>query len=230
MNLVNVLIGIVVRHAPLSYHDTQALVAPGVHHLVEEVGHRLLIAVTCLAILLVGIAPVIVLHATGIIPWLVVMELHAHIVVGVALDVTRNDEIAIVDTKLRVAHVGLNDEMTLHIVAARGTHHVDEDLVVGVLHFEVLCSWLAPVVLDMHLVGTCEGEASIVVGKLGSDVLPSGRAPEYTSPGLFSETEFQYLWLQIEEAYSGSNWIAMAELTVKEMTRSIYDPENEPIK
>ena len=68
------------------------------------------------------------------------------------------------------------------------------------------------------------------IGKLGSDVLPSGRAPEYTSPGLFSETEFQYLWLKIEEAYSGSNWIAMAELTVKEMTRSIYDPENEPIK
>ena len=65
------------------------------------------------------------------------------------------------------------------------------------------------------------------IGKLGSDVLPSGRAPEYTSPGLFSETEFQYLWLQIDEAYSGSKWIAMAELSIKEMTRSIYDPENE---
>ena len=68
------------------------------------------------------------------------------------------------------------------------------------------------------------------VGKLGSDVLPSGTAPEFTSPGFFSDEDFQYLWLRIEEAYSGSNWIAMAELTVKEMTRSIYDPENEPIK
>ena len=68
------------------------------------------------------------------------------------------------------------------------------------------------------------------IGKLGSDVLPSGTAPEFTSEGLFSEEEFQYLWLQINEAYSGSNWIAMAELSVKVMTRSKYDPENEPIK
>ena len=68
------------------------------------------------------------------------------------------------------------------------------------------------------------------IGKLGSDVLPSGTAPEFTSEGLFSEEEFQYLWLQINEAYSGSNWIALAELSVKEMTRSKYDPENEPIK
>lgn len=68
------------------------------------------------------------------------------------------------------------------------------------------------------------------VGKLGSDVLPSGKAAEFTSPGFFSDQEFQYLWLQIEDAYSGSKWIAMAELSIKEMTRSKYDPENEPIK
>lgn len=68
------------------------------------------------------------------------------------------------------------------------------------------------------------------IGNLGSDVLPSGTAPEFTSEGLFSEEGFQYLWLQINEAYSGKNWIALAELSVKEMTRSIYDPENEPIK
>ena len=68
------------------------------------------------------------------------------------------------------------------------------------------------------------------VGKLGSDVLPSGKAAEFTSPSFFSDQEFQYLWLQIEDAYSGSKWIAMAELSIKEMTRSIYDPENEPIK
>ena len=68
------------------------------------------------------------------------------------------------------------------------------------------------------------------IGKLGSDVLPSGTAPEFTSPGFFSDEEFQYLWLQINEAYSSSNWIAMAELSIKEMTRSKYDPENEPIK
>lgn len=68
------------------------------------------------------------------------------------------------------------------------------------------------------------------IGKLGSDVLPSGTAPEFTSPGFFSDEEFQYLWLQIEDAYSGSEWIAMAELSIKEMTRSKYDPENEPIK
>ena len=68
------------------------------------------------------------------------------------------------------------------------------------------------------------------VGKLGSDVLPSGKAAEFTSPSFFSDEEFQYLWLQIEDAYSGSKWIAMAELSIKEMTRSKYDPENEPIK
>lgn len=31
------------------------------------------------------------------------------------------------------------------------------------------------------------------IGKLGSDVLPSGTAPEFTSPGFFSDEEFQYL-------------------------------------
>ena len=69
---------------------------------------------------------------------------------------------------------------------------------------------------------------ALKIDELGSDVLPSGTAPEYTSPCLFSDKdEFQYLWLQIDEAYSGSQWIAMAELSIKEMTRSIYDPENE---
>lgn len=66
--------------------------------------------------------------------------------------------------------------------------------------------------------------------KLTSEVLPQGLAPEYTSPALYSEEGFQYLWLRVEESWSGQNFICLGELSVKEMTRSIYDPENEPIK
>lgn len=66
--------------------------------------------------------------------------------------------------------------------------------------------------------------------KLTSTVLPKGTAPEYTSPGLFSENEFQYLWLRIEASWSNKNWIALAELSIKEMSRSTYDPENTPNK
>lgn len=50
------------------------------------------------------------------------------------------------------------------------------------------------------------------IGKLGSDVLPSGTAPEFTSPGFFSDEEFQYLWLQIEDAYSGKNGLLWQNL------------------
>lgn len=66
--------------------------------------------------------------------------------------------------------------------------------------------------------------------KLTSTVLPKGTAPEYTSPGLFSENEFQYLWLCVEASWSNKNWIALAELSIKEMSRSTYDPENTPNK
>lgn len=66
--------------------------------------------------------------------------------------------------------------------------------------------------------------------KLTSTVLPKGTAPEYTSPGLFSENEFQYLWLRVEASWSNKNWIALAELSIKEMSRSTYDPENTPNK
>lgn len=66
--------------------------------------------------------------------------------------------------------------------------------------------------------------------KLTSTVLPKGTAPEYTSPGLFSENEFQYLWLRVEASWSNKNWIALAELSIEEMSRSTYDPENTPNK
>lgn len=66
--------------------------------------------------------------------------------------------------------------------------------------------------------------------KLTSTVLPKGTAPEYTSPGLFSENEFQYLWLRVEASWSNKNWIALAELSINEMSRSTYDPENTPNK
>lgn len=68
------------------------------------------------------------------------------------------------------------------------------------------------------------------IAKLTSTVLPKGTAPEYTSPGLFSENEFQYLWLRVEASWSNNNWIALAELSIKEMSRTTYDPENTPNK
>lgn len=57
--------------------------------------------------------------------------------------------------------------------------------------------------------------------------LPTTQAASYTSPDITSATAFRYLWLRIDASTSGSQWIALAELTVREVNTVVYDPENE---
>ena len=57
--------------------------------------------------------------------------------------------------------------------------------------------------------------------------LPSDQAASYESPHIISSKPFRYLWLRIDSSTSGSNWIALAELSVTEVKTSVYDPENE---
>ena len=96
-----------VGYSPFSYYDTQSFVAPGIHHLIEEIRHRLLVVSRCLASILVGITPVIVGAIAGVAPWLIVVEFHTHIVVAIAFGILRNDESSILDAKPRVANVSL---------------------------------------------------------------------------------------------------------------------------
>ena len=98
------------------------------------------------------------------------MELHTHI--AITLRISRNDEVAIIQTKIRVAHVSLHDKVTLGIVATRRTYHVDKSLVIGVLNSQILGFRLAPVILDMDLVGSGKGHSIVVTGKFAGDVKP----------------------------------------------------------
>lgn len=65
-----------------------------------------------------------------------------------------------------------------------------------------------------------------VIGTLTG--LPGTRAAQYTSPRLIDQQgTFRYLWLRIDSATSGQNWIALAELSVTEVLTKISDPESE---
>lgn len=57
--------------------------------------------------------------------------------------------------------------------------------------------------------------------------LPGDKAASYESPHIISSKPFRYLWLRIDSSTSGSNWVALAELSVTEVNTTIYDPENE---
>lgn len=58
--------------------------------------------------------------------------------------------------------------------------------------------------------------------------LPGTRAASYTSAHLIDKNgTFRYLWLRIDGATSGSDWIALAELTVTEVLTKVSDPESE---
>lgn len=57
--------------------------------------------------------------------------------------------------------------------------------------------------------------------------LPGDKAASYESPHIISSKPFRYLWLRIDSSTSGSNWVALAELSVTEVKTTIYDPENE---
>ena len=57
--------------------------------------------------------------------------------------------------------------------------------------------------------------------------LPGDKAASYESSHIISSKPFRYLWLRIDSSTSGSNWVALAELSVTEVKTTIYDPENE---
>ena len=96
-----------IGYSPLSYYDTQSFVAPGIHRLIEEIRHRLLVFCRYLASILVGITPVIVGAIAGVAPWLIVVKFHTHIVVAIAFGILRNDEISILYAKPWVTNVSL---------------------------------------------------------------------------------------------------------------------------
>ena len=87
-----------VGDSPLAYHHAEPLIAPGFHHLVEKFHYGLLVA---FGLGFIGggekvVAPEIVFAGSGVVPRRVIVELHAHVVVAVALDVLGHDEIAVV--------------------------------------------------------------------------------------------------------------------------------------
>ena len=100
------------------------------------------------------------------------MEFNTHIVVAVALHILGDDEIAVPKSEVRVADIGLYYQVAFLVVATRSAYHVDKGLVVAVLYGQVLGLRLAPVILDMYLVGACKGHTVVVVGKLTGDVEP----------------------------------------------------------
>lgn len=57
--------------------------------------------------------------------------------------------------------------------------------------------------------------------------LPGTKGASYESPHIVSVTPFRYLWLRIDSSTSGSDWVALSELSVTEVLTTISDPENE---
>ena len=120
----------------------------------------------CLAILFVSIAPIVVFAFASIVPWLIIMKLYAHIFVAIAIDIGGYDEASVVKSERGVADIGLNNEVTLQVVAACGSHHINKSLVIGVLHLQVFGRRLVPVVFYVHLVGASKRQAVVVLRKL----------------------------------------------------------------
>lgn len=57
---------------------------------------------------------------------------------------------------------------------------------------------------------------------------PTGKAASYSSPHLISaNSDFRYLWIRVNSAWSGSKWVAIATLDVTEVNTKVVDPENE---
>jgi len=55
--------------------------------------------------------------------------------------------------------------------------------------------------------------------------LPSDQGASYSSATLKSDTPFRYVWFKIKSSVSGSNWVALSELSVFQVAETIYDPE-----
>lgn len=71
-----------------------------------------------------------------------------------------------------------------------------------------------------------ESNGGVLIASLDNSVLPSGVA-SYTSDNYILDNSYQYIWFEITESYSGSNWVALAELSISELEVEINDPEAE---
>lgn len=63
-----------------------------------------------------------------------------------------------------------------------------------------------------------------LIAALDDSVLPSG-VTSYTSGNYITEGSYRYIWFEVTSSYSGSNWIALAELSITELETEIFDPE-----
>ena len=99
MYLVNLASLEVVGHTPLADDDAKTLVGPSAGCAVQQVGHGLLVTGGHFAILAVGVSSIVELFLASILPRRVVMELNAHVVFAVALDIGWNDEATIIKAK-----------------------------------------------------------------------------------------------------------------------------------
>ncbi len=71
------------------------------------------------------------------------------------------------------------------------------------------------------------GEGATLIDELDDSVLPSGAAVSYTSGNYILDESYRYLWFEVLSSWSGDNWIALAEMTIYELTVEIDDPEAE---
>ena len=55
--------------------------------------------------------------------------------------------------------------------------------------------------------------------------LPNTKAASYNSVGIISSKPFRYVWFKILSATSGSDWVALAEMSVFKVRVTTYDPE-----
>src|SRR5574344_1440839 len=163
---------VVVCHPPLSYHDTKTLKSPSLLNFGEGINDCLLILWSGSAMRTIAFSPILQFSKTAIIPRLIVMKLHTHITITVLFQISRNDEVSIVESKFRVTYIGLHHKMALGIIASCSAHNIYKCLIIGILHFKILCCRLSPVVSLMYFVRSSKSQTIIIVLKFRSDIHP----------------------------------------------------------
>lgn len=63
-----------------------------------------------------------------------------------------------------------------------------------------------------------------LIAELDGSQLPSG-VSSYTSENYITGGSYRYIWFEVTSSYSGSKWIALAELSITELETEIFDPE-----
>lgn len=70
-----------------------------------------------------------------------------------------------------------------------------------------------------------EGNSAVLAGTLDESTLPNGKLVTYNSGNYIMENAYRYIWFKINSSYSGSQWIALSELSISELQLQINDPE-----